>query len=403
MNLLPRHVKAFANTAVKFDDFEYTVKGPGDLPAATDGMLFPYVAELALPDRETITTFLYNHLFYAFGADAEDAQAAFLEFKSNWGSVAGTTWEGELSHAFFVLEVALQAQSTVRVMVDNAGRYQGSLILGGEFTVALPGGSYTPISSADLKATLPRATPHLLALTNIFNAIGFPTAEERTQKREACKSIHDIRAAIVRSAVVEMRIQDVRDALHLVSFPNDQAYLAPTAHNISTIFEAMTDLSTSERKFPIYPPMVIEADRRLRLLSAFGPTAPSFRVPGGKEMKLDVAFSATRRGAGGKQETVAVSKVACILKPVRDAYNDLQTVFTSRAILNPYGSTVVNRISSQSLLRTFESDSAKMILESLRAVSGITGLMVAGSSQSSKRKADEADDGSKKKLRVFEL
>lgn len=396
-------MKAFSNTAVKFSEFSYTIRGPADLPAATDGMLFPYVAELALPDRETITSFLYNHLFYAFGADASDAESAFLEFKSNWGSVAGSTWESELSHAFFVLEIAIQAQSTVRVMVDNVGRYQGSIILGGGFHVTLPAGSYDPISHAALVTTLPRATPHLLALATIFNAIGFTTVELRDKAREACQSIHDIRKAISRSGVIDIRIQEVKDALHLVSFPGDRAYLAPTAHNISAIFDAMTDLTTDDTKFPMFPPMVVETDRRLRLLSAFGPTAPSFRVPGGKEMKLDVSFSAVRRGPGGKAETVAVSKVACILKPVRDAYADLQTIFTARAILNPYGSTVVNRISSQSLLRTFESDSAKMILESLRAVSGITGMMVAGGSQSSKRKADETTDAPTKKLRVFEL
>jgi hypothetical protein len=379
------------------------LKGPADLPSAIEGMLFPYAADLSLPDRDTITSFLYDHLFYAFGVNAEDAQEAFSEFKSNWGSVAGTTWESELSHAFFVLEIAIQAQSTVRVMVDNAGRYQGSVILGGGFSVTLPGGTYEPLSHGDLVATIPKATPHLLALTTIFNAIGFATEDLRTSAKIACKSIHNIRQAIARSGLVEVRIQEVKDALHLVSFPGDKAYFAPTAHNISTILDAMVDLNTDDTRFPMYPPLVVESDRRLRLLGAFGPIAPSFRVPGGKEMKLDVSFSTVRRGPGGKAETVAVSKVACILRPVHDAYGDLKTILNTRAILNPYGSSVVNRISSQSLLRTFESDSAKMILESLRTVSGITGMMVAGSSQSSKRRLDESNDGPAKKLRMFEL
>lgn len=396
-------VRAFSNVPTPFDQFSYTIKGPSDLPADTTGMLFPYNSDLALPDRETITSFLYRHMFYSFGASREDAESAFLEFKSSWGSAAGTTWENELTHMYFVLGVAIEAQATVRVMIDNASRYQGSIILGGGFSVTLPAGSYHPLSPSALRTTLPKATPHLSALATIFSSIGFASNEVRKTRRESCSSIHQIRAAISETGILETKMIELKEALHLVSFPDDERYLAPTAANIKSILDAMADTDTDLTRFPMYPPMVIESDRRLRLLSAFGPNAPSFRVPGGKEMRLDTSFSTSRRGAGGRTETVAVSKLACILKPVREAYADLSTVIVNQAILNPYGSSVVNRISSQSLLRTYESDSAKMILESLRRVSGISDLIVVSASASKRKGDDMEQDDASKRPRVFEL
>lgn len=342
-------------------------------------------------------------MFFSFGADRTDCVQGFESFKTGWGAMVGTTWEMELTHLYWVLGAALEAQSTTRVIVDNAGKYQGSMILGGGFSIQIgkEGTNYSAVSHADLVSALPRSTPHLGALTEIYANIIFTNDEARAQAVASCLSMHDIRSAIALNGATERTGQAIDERAPFLSFPNDPPFLSVTAHNIQTVLQAIADPGISERQFPLHYSALRVHNRSERLLSAFGVTAPSFRVPGGKEMSLERSFEATRKGADGKMESVAVRKIAVVMKPYREAFSDLSTVISTRKILNPFGSAVVGRISSNSLLRSFERESCDGILGALRGACSISALM--GGGEASKRKHDDDQEMTAKRPRMFDF
>jgi hypothetical protein len=340
-------------------------------------------------------------MFHAFGSDASEASIGFNLFKSGWGSIVGSSWEKELSHIAYVLSAALEAQSTVRIIVDNIGFYQGSVILGSQFNLTIGSTVYEPVSAEVLKADISKSSPHDASLQEIFKCILFADGLARQSAMKSCLSIHDLRHLIAVNGTTESLLMEVNKHATFLSFPNDPASLPITAHNIESILGAIADPNANTRVFPLHPSCIGESSRSLRLLSAFGTLAPSFLCPGGKVMKLNKTFEAIRRGPNGKSESVPVTKIAVIVKPLRDAHRDLESVILNQEIHNPHGSTVVNRVSSSSLLRTFEKDSTRKVIAGLRKICNITSLIEGGSG---KRKADEdEDDREAKKLRLFDL
>jgi hypothetical protein len=95
----------------------------------------------------------------------------------------------------------------------------------------------------------------------------------------------------------------------------------------------------------------------------------------------------------GVKEKVTIRKIACMIRPLDEAIKDLEAVRDLRTILNPQGNAVINRVSSDSLIKTFEKESATAVIGALRTFAKISvaSAVGAGASREQKRKAD--DDG----------
>jgi len=402
-DLPPSTLRAHSNVASSFSDFQYAVLAPSDLPTGHSGLIFPFVPDLALRDGATLPDFMNRFFKCAFGADHDEANQYFDIFKSGWGAMVGTSWEAELSHQFWCLGVALEAQSTVRILVDNGGKYLGSIILGGGFRVSFGKERLvSPANHADLIRDLPKSSPHLQALIAIFQHLMYQSAEERRTAAESCVSMHQLRQICSSRGYTETASQEIRAHAPHLSFPDDEPYLTITAHNISRVLEAMANTAIDEKAFPLHHSCILEPSRNARLLSAFGSVAPSFLVPGGRSMNLKNDMSVMRRGAGGRPEQVNVRKIAVLLRPLPEAIRDLNDVISKVEILNPYGSSVVNRISAASLTKTFEGVSFDKIVGGLRAICGVSHLGEEGAG--SKRKRDDEDvDNTLKRHKGFDF
>jgi hypothetical protein len=110
-------------------------------------------------------------------------------------------------------------------------------------------------------------------------------------------------------------------------------------------------------------------------------------VPGGKKMELDQSFEVERKGPGGVMTEVQVSKVAVAMKDIPSAVRDLEMMKTGRYLLNPHGSAVMNRVSSDSLIRSFDKEQAAALIGSLRGYAGVSMLNTSG-----KKRARDDDD-----------
>jgi len=325
----------------------------------------------------------------------------FEIFKAGWGSCVNTTWEKELSHIVTVLGYALEAQATLRVMTDNAGFYQGSVILGGNFSITFGEVKHSAASRRDLVADYNKSSPHLNALSNIFRCIMFADGAARSAALAQCSSIHTLRNLIATNGTTEALGHQIKERAPFLSFPADPTFLAVTSKNICTIIDAIANPNFDEWRVPLHYSCLCDTNRTIRLLSAFGSTAPSFMCPGGKVMSLENEMETLRKGKNGKPEAVNVAKMAVIMKPLAAAVIDWESMITSKTIQNPFANAVVSRISSGSLLRTYEKESATQLVASLRKAMNIN-LVRAGAS--GKRKADDdADKIAAKKSKLFDL
>lgn len=389
---------AHANLATSHRDFDFTISSRNQIPADATGFLFPFVLELANPDYSTPIAVVSRYLKGALGDTDEEALEAFDRLRANWSILAITMWGAELAHMFWCLGITLASGGTLRVITSSADRYAGCMLLGNHFTISIRGAQLLrPANREALVLDFGSASPHDGAMVAIFSKIFFASMEDRAAARVACQSIHDLRAVLARQGTVETgRALIERLALHL-EFPGHIPSLPPTGHNISRVLDCVANENQPESEFPLYPPFVLEESRAARLWSAFGSTAPSFRVPGGKTMQLGKAFEVVERDNKGARNARSVKKIGVILKPLKEAIQDLEIVRTEGTVLNPYGSGIMARSSAQTLVKTLEGDQCERVLASLRRYAKVTVTEESGASGSKRKARDDGEKGKKKR------
>lgn len=348
-----------------------------------------------LPDFATPLSFLSNYFLYGLGGDIAESHETFEFLRGTWGVIARTPWGYELAHMYFCLRHALSTQSTLRLLLNADMTYEGSIILGSKFSISFNGNE--PIEAKDRETLVKdyaQASPHDTTLVKIFSKILYEDEMTRGSDLQIVNNYHDVRHCIARKGMTEEGRVYAKKHAHLLKFADTKPYLTFTAENISAVLEAIFDEQKSEQEFPMYPSMIIETSRRARLWSAFGPTAPSFRVIGGKVMSLEGAFEVREKEKGKDAITKSVKKLGYIIKPLDKSLQDLEETISSKNVINPHGSNVVARVSAQSLIRTLEGDSCTKVLGALRRVSGVTIMDEEGTAKG-KRRNDANGDAEK--------
>jgi hypothetical protein len=393
--------RARCNLAVEYSKFETTVITKSDLPPDHSGLLLPFDSQLSTPDYTTIPSFFRRYCMGFFGHNGADAVQGFEQFKSGAGALAGTKWGDELAHLCWSVDVGMRAQATIRVWTDEQSNYMGCVVLGGGFTINLKERVFTPQAHSTLCNDISQSTPHQRAIETILNSL-FTDPMDVGAARANIHSTHDLRRVIYSVGLTEARILIIRSQLRLLSFPGQVPFLTPTSANIKRVLTHLmiTDFSM-DVTLPLHPSMIICDDRDTRIWSAFGLLAPSFLVPGGKAMALQSSFEVQEKNAQGLKESRHVTKVGVILKTLDQAAADLATVKSSRIIHNPHGSAVMNRVSSDSIIRSFEKDAAGEVLGALRTYCGVSVTNTAGAP--GKRKREDEDEGAAKRARITEF
>jgi hypothetical protein len=92
-----------------------------------------------------------------------------------------------------------------------------------------------------------------------------------------------------------------------------------------------------------------------------------------------------------------------IIQKSLDQVADLDSVKMSRIIHNPHGSQVMNRVSSDSIIRSFEKDQASEVIGILRVFAGVSAVNTAPSASKRKRNDDEETGNASKRARLAEF
>lgn len=364
------------------------------------GLLFPYVPELARFDRYTVPEVIKKYFFGCLGENLEECIEEFAELVSAWGNIVNSTFANEITHLYKIIDISLMTQCVPHVM-SNGGTYDGVFMRGWGFRIQILGKTYEAASQEDVEAELPNMDSHANAFWKILKDLDM-LEDVRLVKFRTVRSIWGLKELVDTHKLnggTATRDRAIKNAKAL-RFP-DNRLLEPTAANITLVLSYIADPRKDITELPwMHAPFLFETDRVVLCWSAFGQIAPSFRVPGGKEMYIDRPFRVTNAKLQKEKGATAhrdVTKIGCTLLPIELAITHIKQVKELKTILNPFGNAVVVKSASH-INKEFEGDSCQMILNALRGYAKVT---VADVGSSKRKERDETRDESisKKRLR----
>lgn len=380
------------NLTTPMATYNYHVQGNAGLSRNMTGLSLPYVEQLAKPDYGIVPRVIERYFLGTLGLNAELAKAEFDEIKASWGNICKTSWGDQLAHMYRSIELALEAQGSIRVVETSLHTYKGTIIYGGMYEFHTRDKIYKAVPHAELIVELAASNPHVSSLTFIYDSIAYPDATTRLNMTNAARSIRDVNRELTTRGFLQAREEEIIRKAHLLSFPGQSDYFAVTAYNIEKVFQAMGNATISEADFPLHPDAVTSTKRDERLLSAFGSEVPSFRVPGGKKMSLSGNFAVKMREANGKMELKDVHAIGAILVPLAKGYQDYIAMKNDQEILNPFGSRLANQASSSSIVKKWEKDTCTTVVAALRSAVGASANVPANENKKRKADDDEIDD-----------
>jgi hypothetical protein len=378
---------------VSYDDTQLPI-GPG--------LLFPYVEELAKFDRSTVVDVIKRYFYAGLGDTAERCDEEFRELVAAWGNIANSSFGNKMAHIFKIIDISLTMQACPKVCITG-GSYDGILMLGAGYRLVIQDKAYVAAERASVEAEVPKMVSHARSLYQVLQDVNI-SQELRDERFKAMRSIKDLKTLLESQQIVGgigIRDRILRNARFL-NFPGDR-YWEPTAVNICAALSFITNPLQDLALLPtIHPSRLFSSDRLEIVWSAFGAIAPSFRVPGGKEMMLTRPFriaTPTARKERGVQGTRDITKIAAILVPLDMAIVHLRTCIESKSVLNPFGNAIVNASTSH-INKIFERDSCDMLVRSLRDVAKVT--VVDEGARGTRRGREEDDEaaGASKKGRI---
>jgi hypothetical protein len=368
-----------------YDTFNYVISRGVDIPN-DEGLLFPYCEDLVKDDHQTIPEMLSRQLFRLLAEDETNAHATLQALVAGWDMLKITSWGKELSHMFTGLRLAFETGAAYRATVSSEGYYSGFILSGGYFSVSRGGTVFSAQAFASLQTAWDAASPHASSLVAIYDDITFPDDMARNSARVDATCMYDVGLALRTHGYNSVNLVRIKSHLSNLAFARDR-YLQLNAGNLTTVLNCISS-GKGEEDVPLHHVAVFSTNRTHRLLSAFGPVAPSFRVEGGRLMPLTGDFTISQKTKQGQVKKAQVVSMFTVLKGWEKACEDFDLVVSSKDILSPAGTTLAGRASSRSLIRSFDGDQGKAVLASLRKVCGV--MMTEGSG-SLKRKAE--DDG----------
>jgi len=361
------------------------------------GIVLGYNDELAKYDKTTVPSIIRQYFLGALGDDEEDAMENYEDLKSAWGNLHKSDWGNRMSHLFKAIEIALETQTVVLPIVVK-GNYAGCVLQGAGWVLKVGGAVYSPFSLDEVRQGVAKVDGHSNALWKIFSKMTFQTPEDRQVQYAACKGTKDLYRLTSTLGVGSAENQAaVLKLAEFLSFDNERP-LPSTAHNIDLVLGYVADPLKDILTLPyIHTSMLFEVNRRHLAWSAFGDSAPSFRVPSGRKMPLGASFEVALPKKGGNQvEKRSVRKIGCNMVPLELALRHLDDVFEDKQIWNPFGNAVVGA-SFNNLYKVYEGDSVTTLLAAFRRAMSIN--ITAGPGVG-KRGNDDDQGGDRKKRRA---
>jgi hypothetical protein len=363
------------------------------------GYYAPFILDLAQYDTQTVPHAIQQHFVGCLGEDNEEAAGNLRLLKSSFGILGKTDQGKALAHLFKCINLAIEGQLSIRVHYDEVIGYKGCVLLGFGSRIEVEKRVISWAPKDSLRQTVSRADYHTRAIATIIASLGL--SEEDAVRLSNCKTFSEMRVLLSVAATTSTQRTTIIQAAQQLRLP--QISWRVNAETFQRLFYLLTSSDPLPVDLPIHPSRLFSEDRLEILLSCFGDFAPSFKVPGGREMSLETAQSriVTQKAGQKVTEMKTVTKLGCRSVPLETAIADWAWMKENKKIYNPFAQPKV-KSSAEYFTRFFDGNNMQMILDGLRKFCDV--VQVTGAGPSGKRKATESGEdagSSKKKHRGF--
>jgi len=299
-----------------------------------NGLIVRYVPELADADSTTVPSFIRENFLGNIGNSEGDCVRTFHQVKSAWGVIKSSDFGLMLSHLCKCFLIALDAGAAMKPLFDS-GFYEGSVIFGPTFKLALHGKIVLPLSNEDLLLEISGLSTHFNALQEIQRVIAGVYKEG--------KSIMEVTNMVeLRSTLLNLHLNENLRQIIVKSAEDLRFPLRPWSINLGSLKLALNlimDPQSLKNDFPISPRALFSKDMIVVALSCFGEeSCPSFHNPNGTPISLtgslpDPSSKERQRGKDkkGKQQTSSGGWTFTVSRVKFDrAVGDLRTVLREK-------------------------------------------------------------------------
>jgi hypothetical protein len=360
------------------------------------GYYAPFILDLAQYDTQTVPKVIQRHFAGCLGDDNVEAADGLRLLKSSFGILGKTDQGKALAHLFKCIDIAVEGQLSIRIFSDETIGYKGCALLGYGTHLEVERRVISWAPRDTLRNSIARADYHTRAISTISGCLGLNALD--TVTLASCTTFSRMKALLGLHPTTSAQRQTILQAASHLRLP--QQHWRVNVESFQRLFHYLNISDPLPDDLPIHPSKLFEEKRLDILLSCFGDFAPSFKVPGGREMNLETAQSKLQTMREGQKvvEIKNVTRIGCRSMPLDVAISDWEWVRENQKIYNPFAQPKV-KSSAEYFTRFFEGQNMQVILEGLRKYCNV--MIAVGAGPSGKRKATEAteDAGSSKKKR----
>lgn len=302
------------------------------------GLVFPYFHGLIQPDAMFMNSMILRRFYQLLGSTHEKCQSTYLDIRHGVNSLATTARGMEMCHMLLGIDLALETQGRCFLIIEK-NNYLGFTLLGAKFAIFANTRWFASASEEDLHTALARMDPHESAVEDMIERLGKLKASNLYHgqvNRIIFNEPETLVGELAKLKVSQLEDDDVRD---LDRFVRNLNYMGThyLSQNPQMIAEMLATLASNDHialTRPTYLPSIKApfSSRCFKVLSRFGPEAPSFWNDRGSEIvckPVDKSVVST----GGKRKIGEAdvfgnmpSKLLITSKPLLIAVRDMEKV-----------------------------------------------------------------------------
>lgn len=258
--------------------------GVSSIPT-TDGIVFPFVEDLATWDKETVPNAIGLYFVRCLGHSTDGCLKAFSDLSQHWKrSLHRSSIGNSLSHIFKVIELAIPSQARVFPIISN-NRYLGCYLSGSGFSIALKGELYRPTTYENNQTDFDCFDGTDALLSKVAALMGITKAEDlELMYKMSAPSMRGLNSALKKRILSVSQLEKIRTVAARIRYPQD--FLRINMTSIQQVLTFLKDGREPPLSFPMHASALGRTSAVELIFSAFGPTAPSPNIPGSSRISV---------------------------------------------------------------------------------------------------------------------
>lgn len=262
--------------------------GDASVIPGTDGIVFPFLEELAAWDKETVCDTIGLYFVRCLGHTTDGCLKAHSDLSASWKrSIYRTPIGNALSHLYRVISIAIPAQARVFPVI-NGTQYSGSYLSGSGYSVALRAELLRPTSYENNKQDFDCFDSTDSLLKKILELVAGVKAKEKVQQERIWKmgsvSMRGLNAWLKTWILSRETIEKIRLIASRIRYP--QEFLRINMTNIELALSWLKEGSDVDIEVPMHSHGLGRTAAIESIFSAFGPNAPSPIIPGSQRISV---------------------------------------------------------------------------------------------------------------------